>query len=85
MVKEHIKQKEYEVFVGGLHNDVDENDLKKVFSKVGDIVEIRLVKNPQTHKNKGFGFFRFATVEPEKQAVTELKNPYIRGKQCGVA
>ena len=80
MVKEQIKQKEYEVFVGGLHNDVDENYLKKVFSKVGDIVEIRLVKNPQTHKNKGFGFVRFATVEQAKQAIIQLKNPYIRGK-----
>lgn len=84
MVKERIKQKEFEVFVGGLDKDADEEDLKKVFSEVGEVVEIRLAKNPQTQKNKGFGFVRFATVEQAKKAVAELKNPQVRGKQCGV-
>lgn len=84
MVKERIKQKEFEVFVGGLDKDADEEDLKKVFSGVGEVVEIRLAKNPLTQKNKGFGFVRFATVEQAKKAVVELKNPQVRGKQCGV-
>jgi hypothetical protein len=77
MVKERIKQKEFEVFVGGLDKDADEEDLKKVFSEVGEVVEIRLAKNPQTQKNKGFGFVRFATVEQAKKAVAELKNPQV--------
>jgi RNA recognition motif-containing protein len=84
MVKERIKQKEFEVFVGGLDKDADEEDLKKVFSEVGEVVEIRLPKNPPTRKNKGFGFVRFATVEQAKKAVAELKNPQVRGKQCRV-
>jgi len=84
MVKERIKQKEFEVFVGGLDKDADEEDLKVVFSEVGEVVEIRLAKNPQTHKNKGFGFVRFATVEQAKKAVAELKNPQVRGKKCAV-
>lgn len=84
MVKERIKQKEFEVFVGGLDKDADEEDLKKVFSEVGEVVEVRLARNPQTQKNKGFAFVRFATVEQAKKAVAELKNPQVRGKQCGV-
>ena len=77
MVKEQIKQKEFEVFVGGLE-DADEEDLNKVFSEV---VEIILPKNSLTEKNKGFGFVRFATVEQTKNAVAELRNPQVRGKQ----
>uniref|UniRef100_A0A0C9RY74 TSA: Wollemia nobilis Ref_Wollemi_Transcript_4346_2585 transcribed RNA sequence n=1 Tax=Wollemia nobilis TaxID=56998 RepID=A0A0C9RY74_9CONI len=83
-VKERRKQKEFEVFVGGLDKDATEEDLKKVFSEVGEVVEIRLARNPQTKKNKGFAFIRYATVEQAKMAVAELKNPQVKGKRCGV-
>eukprot|EP01018_Ginkgo_biloba_P012951 Gb_38984 [translate_table: standard] len=83
-VRERRKQKEFEVFVGGLDKDAVEEDLKKVFSEVGEVVEVRLARNSQTQKNKGFAFIRFATVEQAKKAVTDLKNPKVRGKQCGV-
>ncbi|XVF22862.1 hypothetical protein REPUB_Repub12eG0207800 [Reevesia pubescens] len=84
VVKERRKRKEFEVFVGGLDKDATEDDIRKVFSQVGEVVEVRLMMNPQTKKNKGFAFLRFATVEQAKRAFTELKNPVINGKQCGV-
>ncbi|CAK9163344.1 unnamed protein product, partial [Ilex paraguariensis] len=82
--KERRKRKEFEVFVGGLDKDATEEDLRKVFSVIGDVTEVRLMMNPQTKKNKGFAFLRFATVEQAKRACTELKNPVVNGKQCGV-
>ncbi|KAK4759271.1 hypothetical protein SAY87_022402 [Trapa incisa] len=82
--KERRKRKEFEVFIGGLDKDATEDDLRKVFSVVGEVTEVRLMMNPQTKKNKGFAFLRFATVEQARRAVTELKNPMIHGKQCGV-
>ncbi|KAL6903790.1 hypothetical protein ACP4OV_004603 [Aristida adscensionis] len=85
MVKEHRKRKEFEIFVGGLDKDATESDLRKVFGEVGEITEVRLMMNPVTKKNKGFAFLRYATVEQARRAVSELKNPLVRGKQCGVA
>lgn len=75
--KERRKRKEFEVFVGGLDKDATEGDLRKVFKEVGDVVEVRLMMNPQTKKNKGFAFLRFATVEQAKRACTELKHPVV--------
>ncbi|XP_059653286.1 uncharacterized protein LOC132300283 isoform X2 [Cornus florida] len=85
VVKERRKRKEFEVFVGGLDRDATEEDLGEVFSQVGKITELRLLKNPITKKNKGFAFIRFATVEQARRAVNELKHPVVNGKQCGVA
>ncbi|KAE8734489.1 Detected protein of confused Function [Hibiscus syriacus] len=82
--QERHKRKEFEVFVGGLDKDATEADIRKVFCQVGEVVEVRLMMNPQTKKNKGFAFLRFATIEQAKRAFTELKNPVINGKQCGV-
>ncbi|XP_031476309.1 uncharacterized protein LOC116247959 isoform X2 [Nymphaea colorata] len=83
-IEDRKKQKEYEVFIGGLDKDVVEDDLRKVFSDVGEVVEVRLVKKSQSQKNKGFAFVRFATVEQAKKATTELKSLKINGKVCGV-
>ncbi|KAK6162703.1 hypothetical protein DH2020_002544 [Rehmannia glutinosa] len=75
LVKERRKRKEFEIFVGGLDKDATESDLRKVFSEVGEVTEVRLLMNPQTKKNKGFAFLRFATVEQAKRACAQLKNP----------
>ncbi|KAK2995202.1 hypothetical protein RJ640_000507 [Escallonia rubra] len=82
--QERRKRKEFEIFVGGLDKDATEDDLRKVFSEVGKVTEVRLMMNPQTKKNKGFAFLRFATVEEAKRACAELKHPVVNGKKCGV-
>ncbi|KAJ4827462.1 hypothetical protein Tsubulata_006803 [Turnera subulata] len=82
--KRKIK-KEYEIFVGGLDRDATEDDLKKVFEKIGEVVEVRLHKNLSSSKNKGYAFVKFANKEHAKHALSEMKNPVIRGKRCGTA
>lgn len=80
--KERRKRKEFEVFVGGLDKDATEDDLRKVFSAVGEVTEVRLMMNPQTRKNKGFAFLRFATIEQARRAVTDLRNPVVTFGSC---
>ncbi|GAB2282816.1 hypothetical protein Dimus_017352 [Dionaea muscipula] len=78
-------RKELEVFVGGLDRDVVEDDIKRAFEKVGEVVEVRLLKDPATDKSRGFAFVRFATKEQASRALSEMKNPVICGKRCGTA
>ncbi|RID61292.1 hypothetical protein BRARA_E00453 [Brassica rapa] len=84
VLNDRRKSKEFEIFVGSLDKGATEEDLKKVFGHVGEVTEVRIVKNPQTNKSKGYAFLRFATVEQAKRAVKELKSPMINGKKCGV-
>ncbi|KAL1369748.1 hypothetical protein HN51_000118 [Arachis hypogaea] len=77
--------KEHEIFVGGLDRDATEEDLRKVFKRIGEVVDVRLHKNSSTNKNKGYAFVRFANKEHAKRALSEMKNPVIRGKRCGTA
>uniref|UniRef100_A0A803NB38 RRM domain-containing protein n=1 Tax=Chenopodium quinoa TaxID=63459 RepID=A0A803NB38_CHEQI len=83
--KERKVKKELEIFVGGLDREVIEDDVKKTFEKVGEVVEVRLLKDTLTNKNRGFAFVRFATKDQAKRALSEMKNPVIRGKRCGTA
>ncbi|KAK1273590.1 Polyadenylate-binding protein RBP47B [Acorus gramineus] len=85
IANERKKKKELEIFVGGLERNAMEEDVKKAFEKVGDVVEVRLHKDLATNKNKGFAFVKFANKEQVDKALVELKNPIICGKRCGIA
>ncbi|XP_065853080.1 uncharacterized protein [Euphorbia lathyris] len=78
-------KKEYEIFVGGLDKEATEEDVKKVFMKIGEVVEVRLHKNLSTNKSKGYAFVKYANKEHAKRALSEMKNPVICGKRCGTA
>ncbi|KAL6005140.1 hypothetical protein ACLOJK_005702 [Asimina triloba] len=72
MISERRRRRKTEVFIGGLDKDAKEEDIRKVFEKVGEIPEIRLMMNSQTGKNKGYAFLRYASAADAKRAVTEL-------------
>ena len=76
--KERKLRKELEIFVGGLDRDVTEEDLKRVFKYAGEVVDVRLHKDPSTNKNKGYAFVRFSTKEEANRALSEMKNPVVR-------
>ncbi|XP_044400639.1 nucleolin isoform X2 [Triticum aestivum] len=85
MANNRQRKKELEIFVGGLDREAVEEDIRKVFAHVGDVVEVRLHKDLSTNKNKGFAFVRFANKHQVARALAEVKNPMIHGKRCGVA
>ncbi|KAG1355309.1 nucleolin [Cocos nucifera] len=83
---ESKKQKEFEIFVGGLNKEAVEEDLIQVFGVFGEIQSVRIVRNPSTQKSKGFAFIRYANVEHAKKALAELKDgTEVRGKQVGIS
>ncbi|KAJ1702921.1 hypothetical protein LUZ63_002700 [Rhynchospora breviuscula] len=82
-IKVHRKRKDYEVFVGGLDWYATQEDLREVFSKAGEVREIRLTTNAMTKRNEGFAFVRYGTVEEARRAL-DLKGSVVRGKRCRV-
>ncbi|KAL0374718.1 UNVERIFIED_CONTAM: Heterogeneous nuclear ribonucleoprotein Q [Sesamum radiatum] len=82
---ERKKRRRTEIFVSGLGEDTNENDIRKVFEEAGTVTEVRLVVNSKTGKNKGFAFVRFATAADATKALAKYSIVKIRGKQCGAA
>lgn len=77
VMRERRRGKELEIFIGGLSKDATEEDLKKVFCEVGELTEVRLMKNPLTQRNRGYAFLRFATIGQARRAVKELKHTTV--------
>ncbi|XAR62920.1 hypothetical protein NMG60_11022659 [Bertholletia excelsa] len=69
-----------EIFIGGLPRDVAEEDLRDLCGSIGDILEVRLVKNRDTGESKGFAFVAFKTKDIAQQAIEELHSKEFKGR-----
>jgi RNA recognition motif-containing protein len=48
------------VFVGNLHLEVREEELRQHFEHIGEVVNVRVIKDKTTFKGIGIGYVRFA-------------------------
>lgn len=82
---ERRKRRKTEIFIGGLDKDAKEEDVRKVFAEAGEIVDLRVVMNAKTGKNKGFAFLRYASAADAKRALEKFAKVEICGKQCAAS
>jgi RNA recognition motif-containing protein len=55
------------IFVGGLHYETRENDIKEYFQSYGNIISAEVMFNRETHKSRGFGFIVFEKEDSAKR------------------
>ncbi|GLT76002.1 hypothetical protein SLA2020_476880 [Shorea laevis] len=69
-----------EVFIGGLPKDAIEEDLRDLCEPLGEIFEIRLIKDRDSGENKGYAFVAFKSKEAAEKAIEELHTKEFKGK-----
>jgi len=69
------------VFLGGLSWQADEKDLLKLGEIYGEVEHVRVVRDAQTQKSKGFGFIKF-TEDSAAQSLKSAKVAYVRNRKC---
>jgi len=71
------------IFLGGLKEDVEENDLREYFKEFGSITNVNIVTEKDTGKKRGFAFVEFDDYDPVDKIVLK-KLHTIKGKSTEV-
>jgi len=67
------------LYVGSLHFDINEDDLKQIFAPFGEIEFIDLHKEPDG-RSKGFAFVQFRRPDEAKKALTKINGLTLAGR-----
>jgi len=73
------------LYIGNLSFDATESDLFELFSGIGQVQNVELVANRETHRSKGFGFIQMTTLDEAKRAVDELHDKEYMGRKLVVS
>lgn len=60
------------LYVGSIPFQATEDDLRDLFSKVGEVESVKIITDMQTGQSKGFGFVEMATEEDATKAISDL-------------
>lgn len=68
------------LFVGGLSRSTTEDDLRKVFSEYGEVIDAFIVTDRDTGSSRGFGFVTLKNRKDAPKAINGLTDTELDGR-----
>jgi RNA recognition motif-containing protein len=72
------------IYVGSLHFQTSEAELKETFEKYGEVTSAKIIIDKYTGKSKGFGFVEMPNDAEAKKAIGELNGTEVSGRNIVV-
>jgi RNA recognition motif-containing protein len=72
------------LFVGNISWSASEEDLKAAFSEAGTVVYVRIIKDKQTGRSKGYGFVEMSSGPEAEKAIELLNGKDLAGRAISV-
>jgi len=72
------------IYVGNLNYRVTESDLKSIFERFGTVDYVKLVKDRDTGRSKGYGKVEMPDDDAAKIAIESLNDNELKGRQIVV-
>jgi cold-inducible RNA-binding protein len=72
------------IYVGNLANTATEDDLQQAFSQYGKVAEIKIIKDRETGRPRGFAFVEMPDNNEAANAIKELNLVEIAGRSITV-
>ncbi|KAJ7597004.1 hypothetical protein C8J56DRAFT_304101 [Mycena floridula] len=73
-----------QLYVGSLHFNLTESDIKQVFEPFGDLEFVDLHRDPMTGRSKGYAFVQYKRSEDARMALEQMEGFELAGRQLRV-
>ncbi|CAG8786908.1 11736_t:CDS:10 [Gigaspora margarita] len=70
----------HRLYVGSVHFNLTEDDLRQVFEPFGPLEFVNLHKDPETGRSRGFAFIQYKNPEDAKQALEKMNGFELAGR-----
>ncbi|MDR1115942.1 MAG: RNA-binding protein [Tannerella sp.] len=72
------------IYVGNLSYRIREDELKSVMEQYGVVDSVKVIKDRETGRSKGFAFVEMQDDDDAKKAIEELNEKDLQGRQMVV-
>ena len=72
------------IYIGNLDYSLQEDDLKQIFGKYGEVTSVKIITDKFTGKGKGFAFVEMTEEKEATTAINELDGTEINGRNIKV-
>jgi RNA recognition motif-containing protein len=72
------------IYVGNLSYQTEEPQLEQLFSSLGEVASVRLVRDHETGRSRGFGFVEMNDDEQARAACDALNQQEFEGRRLTV-
>ncbi len=73
------------IYVGNLPYSTREEDLREVFEAHGNVENVKIIRDRETGRSRGFGFVEMATEEETNAAISALNGSDLGGRTLKVS
>jgi RNA recognition motif-containing protein len=72
------------IYVGNLSYDATEDDVRNEFGRFGEVSDVKIIRDRETGRPRGFCFVEMPNDEQAKEAITEMNLQRIAGRAVTV-
>jgi RNA recognition motif-containing protein len=72
------------IYVGNLSYEVTEEDLQNAFEGFGQVESVRIIKDNDSGRSKGFGFVEMSNNANAQSAIKDLNDKELKGRTLKV-
>lgn len=73
-----------DIYVGNLAYSMTENDLESAFGAFGEVTQAKIITDKYTGQSKGFGFVEMPKQSEAEEAIKELNESDLKGRNIRV-
>lgn len=73
------------IFISNLSYGLSESDLNKLFEQYGEVSSVKIIKDRETGRSRGFGFVEMDNDQEAQEAIEALNQFELKGRNINVS